>query len=141
MKRSQIVLMLVFLVLTGIIYMSLSRNKKEFSKTIKEEQSIIYVPVRKVKNEMKKMTLVSYGQISPNSEIIVSFEVQGKLEKGQNIMKPGTNFSKGQVLYKVNNEEAFYALSARKSSLANIVLNALPDIELDYPSEKSKWLK
>lgn len=141
MKRSQIVLMLVFLVLTGIIYMSLSRNKKEFSKTIKEEQSTIFVPVRKVKNELKKMTLLSYGQISPNSEIIVSFEVQGKLEKGKQLMKPGTNFSKGQILYKVNSEEAFYSLSARKSSLANLVLNALPDIELDYPSEKSKWIE
>lgn len=141
MKRSQIVLMLVFLVLTGIIYMALSNNKKEYSKTIKEEQSVIYVPVREVKNQLKKMTLVSYGQITPNSEIIVSFEVQGKLEKGFATMKPGTNFRKGQMLYKVNNEEAFYSLSARKSSLSNLVLNTLADIELDYPSEKSKWIQ
>lgn len=141
MKRSQIVLMLVFLVITGVIYMALSNNKKEYSKTIKEEQSVVFVPVRKVKNQLKKMTLISYGQITPNSEIIVSFEVQGKLEKGSATMKPGTSFRKGQILYKVNNEEAFYTLSARKSSLSNLVLNALPDIELDYPSEKSKWIQ
>lgn len=141
MKRSQIVLMLVFLVLTGVIYIALSNNKKEYSKTIKEEQSVIYVPVRKVKNQLTKMTLISYGQITSNSEIIVSFEVQGKLEQGFATMKPGSNFRKGQILYKVNNEEAFYALSARKSSLSNLLLNALPDIELDYPTEKSKWLQ
>jgi len=121
--------------------MALSNNKKEYSKTIKEEQSVVFVPVRKVKNQLQKMSLISYGQITPNSEIIVSFEVQGKLEKGYATMKPGTNFRKGQILYRVNNEEAFYTLSARKSSLSNLVLNALPDIELDYPSEKSKWIQ
>ena len=138
MKRSQLVLMLVFLVLTGTIYLTLSSNKKEYSKTIKEEQSVIYVPVRTVKNQLKKRTLVSYGQITPNSEITISFEVQGKLEQGTTRMKPGTNFKKGQVLYRVNNEEAFYALNARKSSLSKIILNALPDIELDYPTESTK---
>ena len=141
MKKSQIVLALIFLILTGTIYLALINNKKDYSKTIKNEQSILYVPVRKVKNELKEMKLISYGQITANTEIIVSFEVQGKLEKGYSTMKPGTKFKKGQVLFKVNSKEAFYSLSARKSSLSNLILNSLPDIELDYPSERSKWIK
>ncbi len=141
MKRSQIILLAVFLVISGLIYMTLSANKKEYNKELKTEDTEVYVPVREVENKVQSLTLISYGQILPNSEIILSPEVQGKLLRGDLTMKPGTNFRAGQTLYKIDNEEAFYSLSSRKASLANLVLNALPDIELDFPSEKNKWMK
>lgn len=106
---------------------------------MKEEKGEEFVPTRKVENVTRVMQLTSYGQISPVTEINVSFEVQGKLEKGFRLLKPGVKFSKGQLLYEVDNSEAFYSLSSRKSQFSNLILNALPDIELDYPSEKKKW--
>ena len=126
-------------VLTGGIYLQLMSNKKEKMKDSKEEKTAQFIPVRKVKNETRIVSLVSYGQLTSNVELTVSFEVQGKLERGDVLMKPGTNFKKGQLLYRVNNSEAFYTLSARKSSLSNLVLNAMPDIELDFPQEVEKW--
>jgi len=141
MKRSQIILFIIFLVFTGGAYIVLSINKKATPDGIKEEKSILYVPTSKVKNTMKSISLISYGQISPHTELFVSFEVQGKLERGNITMKPGVNFKKGQILYRINNTEAFYTLSSRKSSFANLILNAMPDIELDFPTEKDKWLK
>lgn len=141
MKRSQIILFALFLVLTGSIYGILKMNKKERVKSMKEEDKIVYVPVREVNNIVRLMPVTSYGQITPNTELIVSFEVQGKLIQGDKELKPGTKFSKGQMLYRVDNEEAFFSLSARKSALANLILSALPDIEMDFPSEKDKWMK
>lgn len=141
MKRSQIILISVFIVITGLIYMALSKNKKEYNKELKTEDTITYVPVRDVKNKLRMLTLTSYGQIMPYSEVLVSVEIQGKLEKGELSMKPGTNFRKGQVLYHVNNEEAFYALKARKSAFMNLLINVLPDIELDFPDHINKWTK
>jgi len=122
------------------IYGVLLKNKKDVSKTLKPESNTVYVPVRLVNNELKIIELESYGQVTPNSEINVSFEVQGKLERGNTIMKPGSKFRRGQILYRVDNSEAFYALSARKAALATIVLNCIPDIELDFPSERNKWV-
>lgn len=141
MKRSQIVLLSVFIVLTGIIYLVLANNKKESNKELKAENNTVFVPIVNAENKMKTLTLTSYGQILPNSEVIVSVEVQGKLQKGALTMKPGVNFKQGQILYKVDNEEAFYSLSARKTALSNIVINALPDIELDFPKERAKWIE
>lgn len=141
MKRSQIILLTVFLVITGLIYITLSNNKKEDNKELKAENNTLFVPIVKAKNEMRSLKLTSYGQILPNSEVIVSVEVQGKLMKGAVTMKPGTNFKEGQILYKIDNQEALYALSARKTALSNLVINALPDIELDFPAEKQKWLR
>ncbi len=141
MKRSQIILFVIFLVFSGGAYLMLSKNKKKIEKSTKSEKKIVYVPVSKVKNKMKSFSLISYGQITPHTELIVSFEVQGKLEKGNLAMKPGVNFKKGQILYRINNEEAFYTLSGRKSALANLILSVMPDIEMDFPSEKDKWLQ
>jgi multidrug efflux pump subunit AcrA (membrane-fusion protein) len=123
--------------------MRLSSNKKSFDKELKTENTLIYVPVRKVENKVRTLSLISYGQVLPNSEIIVSMEVQGKLtfSKGDVVMKPGTNFRAGQILYRVDNEEAFWTLNARKASLSAMILNAMPDVELDFPSEKKKWLE
>lgn len=140
MKRSQIILLSVFIGLTGIIYVILANNKKEDSKELKVENNTVYVPVLNAKNELRTLMLTSYGQILPNSEVIVSVEVQGKLLKGAVTMKPGTNFKEGQILYKIDNQEAIYSLSARKTGLSNLIINALPDIELDFPSERQKWM-
>ena len=140
MKRSQIILFIVFLGFTGLIYVILLMNKKESIKTIKEENLTQFVPTRKIENISRTISIVSYGQISPNSEINLAVEVQGKLERGDLTMKPGAKFSKGQILFRVNNEEAYYTLSASKSVLTNMVLSTLPDIELDFPSEKNKWI-
>ncbi len=139
MKRSQIIMFGLFILVSGLVFFRLMQNKKEDAKEVKEENTEVFVPVRKVKNELRSISLVSYGQVASNLELAVSFEVQGKLQKGQVTMKPGTNFRKGQLLYKVNNEEAFYTLSARKSALTNLILNIMPDIEMDYPSELTKW--
>lgn len=141
MKRSQVILLSVFIVITGIIYIVLSKNKKEDNKELKAENNTVFVPILNAKNELRTLTLTSYGQILPNSEVIISVEVQGKLQKGALTMKPGVNFKEGQILYKVDNEEAFYSLSARKTALSNLVINALPDIELDFPNERTKWIE
>jgi membrane fusion protein (multidrug efflux system) len=140
MKRNQIILIGIFVVISGLMYFTLVSNKKESQVEKKEIQHTLYVPTSVVQNATRKLQLVSYGQVAANTELVISFEVQGKLEKGDVLIKPGVQFKQGQKLYKINNLEAFYALNSRKSQLANILINALPDIELDYPTEKNKWM-
>lgn len=139
MKRNQIILISLFLLITAAIYLRVLFNKKPAIKESKEAQTTLYLPISMVKNKEYTLQVSSYGQIAPLTEIDVSFEVQGKLEKGDQQLKPGSKFRFNQVLYKVNSDEAYYTLSARKVQLANLVLGALPDIETDYISEKNKW--
>ncbi len=140
MKRNQIIILGALLLIFALIFISIASKKKPAEKEMKEEATTIYVPTRLVENSEKEMQIISYGQVTPMSEIEVAVEVQGKLKEGALRMKPGVNFSKGQVLYRVDNEEAFYSLSARKTQLSNLVVGAMPDIELDFPKEKDKWL-
>lgn len=141
MKRSQIILLSVFLVISGLIYMALAKNKKDVVKEMKPEDKTVYVPIREVHNSERTVPLESYGQVNPNSEINISFEVQGKLLKGDVLMKPGMKFRKGQLLYHLNKSDSEYTLKARKSALSTLIVSILPDIELDFPKERNKWVK
>jgi len=139
MKKNQIILLSLFLVITALIYWRVISNKKAPVKEGKEAQTTQYVPFTVVKNTERTLKISSYGQIAPYTELEVSFEVQGKLEKGETTLKPGAKFSFNQLLYKVNSEEVFYTLSSRKAQLSNLIIAILPDIELDFSSEKNKW--
>jgi hypothetical protein len=141
MKRNQIIILGILFLVFAAIFIYIKSKKKTVDKPLKEAQTIVYLPVRTVQNEEKEMQIISYGQVSSNAEIDIAVEVQGKLEQGAVYLKPGVKFAKGQVLYRVNNEEAYYTLSARKTQLANLVVGAMPDVELDFPTEKTKWLQ
>jgi len=140
MKKNQIILLSIFLLITALIYLKVISNKKDPVKEGKEAQTTQYVPFAIAKNKERTLKVTSYGQIAPFTELDVAFEVQGKLEKGDVTLKPGAKFRFNQLLYKVNSEEAFFSLSSRKAQLSNLVIAALPDIELDFESEKNKWI-
>lgn len=139
MKRSQLILFAVSLILTGIIYVIVIGNKKTEVKEEKGEETLKYIPVQIIKNETRTLKTNSYGQITPYTELDIAFEIQGKLEQGSRSLKPGTKFSFNDLLYKVDSEEMFFTLSARKAQLSNLLINILADIELDYPEEFEKW--
>lgn len=141
MKRSQVILLIIFLVITGAIYLRLAGNKKDVNKEMKPEEKTVYIPITEVQNKMRTVTMESYGQVNPNSEINISFEVQGKLLRGDVLMKPGVKFRKGQLLYYLNKSDAEYTFKARKSAFTTLIVASLPDIELDFPSERNKWVK
>ncbi len=141
MKRSQLILLIVFVVISGVIYLALANNRKDVVKKMKPEEKTVYVPIREVQNKLRTVSMESYGQVNPNSEINISFEVQGKLLRGAVTMKPGMKFRKGQLLYHLNKSDSEYSLMARKSALTTLVVASLPDIELDFPAERNKWVK
>lgn len=140
MKRNQIIILSLFLIVTGLIYVGLMANKPEAIDEKTKTSKVVYVPIRSVKNEIRTSEITSYGQISPIIEIDIAFEVQGRLQKGSITMKPGIRFSAGQVLYSVDVEETKQTLNARKIQFANLLIGAMPDIELDYPSQTNKWI-
>ena len=139
MKKNQIILIVVTLLFTGIIYFIVLYNKKEEIKETKGENTTKYVSVQVIQNQKRSLKTFSYGQILPYTELDVAFEIQGKLEKGAYDMKPGRKFKFNELLYKINSEEMYFTLSARKTQLANLLINVMADIELDYPNESEKW--
>ncbi|MEO0331431.1 MAG: efflux RND transporter periplasmic adaptor subunit, partial [Bacteroidota bacterium] len=54
-------------------------------------------------------------------------------------LKPGTNFRKGQLIYRINDAEASLNLQARKSQFLNLIASSLPDFKIDFTEDYSAW--
>ncbi|MDH4473070.1 MAG: hypothetical protein QE487_10730 [Fluviicola sp.] len=95
--------------------------------------------------QITKETIVSDAIADATLEsptvVKVAFAVSGKLEKGELTLEEGSHFKKGQLLYQINNKEAFAALSRVKTELATHLVQLMPEIETQFPSEKNKWVR
>ncbi|XOV67276.1 MAG: efflux RND transporter periplasmic adaptor subunit [Fluviicola sp.] len=139
MKRSQIILLSIFLVIAGLMYIPILMNAKEYEKKTTQENKTVYVPTAVVQNQKHNVPLTSYGQVLPNTELMVSFEVQGKLMQGDKRLKPGASFRKGELLYKIDPTESLLTIKSRKMALSGVINQNLPDIALDFPGQVKKW--
>ncbi|GAB5416184.1 MAG: hypothetical protein Crog4KO_12320 [Crocinitomicaceae bacterium] len=139
MKRSQIILLSIAIVLSALIYIPIVMNKKGYEKQEKTESKVVDLPTRVVSNKMHRIQMNSYGQISPVTELLVSFEVQGRLIQGDKRLKPGVSFNKGSMLYKIESDEYISTIMARKMGLLGMVSQAMADFTLDFPNRKASW--
>ena len=139
MKKNQIILFAIVLAVTGALYAIVLANKKEDVKEKKGAETRKYISVRIIENQERSLTISSYGQIVPFTALDIAFEVSGRLQSGDLLMKPGTRFAKNDLLYKVNSEEMFYNLNARKEQLSRLIIGILPDISIDFNEDYDKW--
>lgn len=139
MKLRQYLIIGGFVLINVLIIKILIGNKNEEESTEKTEAYVPTLEAHQVKNVTKKYQISGYGEISSYNAVNLSSEVQGKLYKGAVDLKPGVKFSKGQLLFRIDDMEAQYTLRARKSTFINLIANLLPDIKIDFPSEYDKW--
>jgi len=124
---------------TAFIYFKVISNKKEIDKKTKSISKVMYIPIDTVVNKLYSISYQSYGHIQSNEELDVAFEIQGKLLKGNQDLNPGSKFVFNELLYSVDQQEAFYQYTARKEQLSNLLVSCLAEIEIDFPSEIIKW--
>jgi len=139
MKLRHIFIIAFFLLVNILIIMAL---KKGFSKPIEVKIDKVFLPnlsAIQVQNIEKEFKAMGYGNVSSFNTVNLISEVQGKLSQGKVDLKAGMKFRKGDLLYKIYDVEARYALRARKSGFINLIANILPDIKSDYSNEFNKW--
>ncbi len=112
----------------------LKRIKTDFKDSIIPK----YVNTKTIFNDTIPFTINGSGRVISSSNINISSEVQGKLISNINLKK-GTEFTKGQILFKVKDDDAQLLLIAKKSNFLNLVSNSLADIKIDFSAEFLKW--
>jgi|GEM_PF-6666033 len=98
------------------------------------------ISVTTSKNSVHLYPWIIDAQLVADKTIDVTFQVSGTLEKGDVNLNKGSHFKKGQLLFQINNREAFAALNRQKAALSALVLKTIPQLELDFPAEKNKWV-
>jgi multidrug efflux pump subunit AcrA (membrane-fusion protein) len=109
------------------------RPKPKYKKTIKT------VFVQDVENKDIPIILSANGNLVAKNKIDIFSEVQGVLQPSNKSFKPGTKYSKGEILLSINSDEFTASLQSQKSNLFNLITSILPDIRLDYTPEFKKW--
>ncbi|HFA49422.1 MAG TPA: HlyD family efflux transporter periplasmic adaptor subunit [Bacteroidetes bacterium] len=108
---------------------------------VKVQKRVTSVFAETVHNGSTPITVTASGNLKAKNRVELFSEVQGVFESSAKPFKPGTHFSKGQTLLRLNSDEHRANLKAQKSSLYNQVVRLLPDLRLDYPEASPNWEK
>jgi hypothetical protein len=77
------------------------------------DTSFVKVNASPVINEVKPVIAAGFGKVISSSLINITSEVQGVITSNI-ILKKGTKFKKGQLLFSINDQDVKMALQARK---------------------------
>jgi multidrug efflux pump subunit AcrA (membrane-fusion protein) len=140
MKRRQYVIISLIIIFISLIAWSLYTNYQSNANKKKETKvNLQYAKVIEVQNGVHNITIIGFGRVNTALSITISPEVAGVVMHGNSRLKQGLKFSKGSILFKIDDREAQLSLKARKSSFLNLMAGALADINIDYPASYEKW--
>ncbi|MEM7369353.1 MAG: HlyD family efflux transporter periplasmic adaptor subunit [Bacteroidota bacterium] len=97
------------------------------------------VAVHPVEYKSREIALSSLGRVVSESAAEVISEVQGEILPGSVPLKRGQRFRQGQILFKVDDQEAKLILFAEKSNFMTSIASILPDLKIDYPDSYPAW--
>lgn len=138
-KRHVIIVVstIAFVTLIGVVLFS-GKGKKSGGEAVSVDETK-YVKVQKVNNDTVPVIVTGFGRVASVRRVTLSSEAQGVLMNTGFNLKAGQSFSKGQLLFKVNDRENRLALKARKSTFLNLMATVLPDIKIDFPESAVNW--
>lgn len=81
----------------------------------------------------------AFGRVESAQKLTIQSEVSGRMIRGAVPLKAGQNFSKGSLLFKVDDREASLSLKSQKSTFLKSLSLILPDLKVDYPNRYQIW--
>lgn len=115
----------------------LSQKEEEKKKAVAEVKR--YVKTSQVQYTDIPTELTAFGRVSSALPLDVISEVSGRMLQGNVNLKAGQKFSKGALLFRVDNTESRLRLQATKSTFLKDVSMLLPDMKIDYPESFEAW--
>lgn len=92
-----------------------------------------------VEYRSREVAISRIGKVLAENAVDLIAEVQGEMLRGDMPIKRGQGFRKGQVLFKIDDEEAKLSLFAQKSDFLTAIAQVLPDLKFDYPEAYEIW--
>ena len=137
--RKIILSILGVVILIGAIFAAqaiVSSNKRVRPKPKKVVKTVF---VDTVKNQQVPVIIQANGNLTAKRRLELYSEVQGILQTGRKLFKPGENYSRGEIMIRVDASEFYATVQSQKSNLYNQLAAIMPDLRLDYPDIYPKW--
>ena len=107
----------------------------------KPEKVVKTVFVEDVVNGVVPIEISANGNLVAQRRLEVFSEVQGILQKGSKLFKPGQTYRRGETILRLNSAEYYASVQSQKSALFNQITAIMPDLRLDSPEAYPKWQK
>ncbi|MEO1255759.1 MAG: efflux RND transporter periplasmic adaptor subunit, partial [Bacteroidota bacterium] len=112
---------------------------KEEPEIRKPPQAKKYVSTKPVRYADLKTDVVTYGRVENAQSLDLITEVSGRMTSGSIRFKEGETFKKGDLIYKVDEQEAALTLKSEKSNFLRDLAGILPDLMIDFASSYENW--
>jgi len=94
-----------------------------------------------VEYRSREISLSNMGRVISERAVDIITEVPGEILPGAVSLKRGQKFREGQILLKIDDEEARLTIYAQKSDFLTAIANVLPELKIDYSGTYNKWQK
>lgn len=127
--------------LAGFIFLSQKLSQSEPLETRMNNplKQAPVVGVEKVENTTIPFSIPVEGRLVAYDKIDLFSEVNGALLKSNHPFKEGAHYQKGDLILKIDDQEAQLSLRAQKSALLNALTQFMPDLKIDYPESFPNW--
>lgn len=138
--KKVVFLALVFLVVTvAILFLTNQRNKPDLPSKPVAPPVEAKAEVKTSPAPEKRSTVQFRGEVVAEKAQDIRFTVGGALEKGEQDFATGSAFRKNQLLFQVNNADAFSVMQENRRALQEKIQAVLPQIRSGFPAELSDW--
>lgn len=141
MNRRKIVIISVAIAIValGVVVFKLQTASKKTDEKQNTFDAFKYVNAIDANYSDYQSEIVAFGRLLPLNKIEIFSEVGGVMMETPKKFKVGNNFSKGELLIKIDNEEAKLSLYAAKSSFMNLLTTSMADVKSDFPADYNLW--
>lgn len=128
-----VVLVIVAIFVAKSIIESNTKERPPAKKVVKT------VYVQSVNNGTVPIVIPANGTVTALQKTSIFSEVEGIFRSSSKPFRPGQEYSRGQVLLRIDAAEFAANVRASKSELYNKIASVMPDLRLDYPDVYPKW--
>ncbi len=136
----------IIIVVVGVSIIGGSFVLGNYLSNLKEEPEVKavpevkrYVQTDRVAYKELPTEIIAHGRVRSAHSLDAIAEVSGIMTRGSVPLKEGQKFSKGTLLYKIDDTEARLNLQSMKSNFLRDLAAILPDLKIDFNENFSAW--
>lgn len=139
-KRQFIILAIAIGLLAGSFLLSqFFASLKEAPEVKKAPELKKFVRTQTVEYSDVPTNVIAFGRVQSSQYLDLLSEVSGRMYEGQTRLKVGSRFTKGTLLFYIDDQEASLALKSQKSTFLRDLASIMPDLKIDFADNYAAW--
>jgi hypothetical protein len=97
------------------------------------------VNVMRAANGPVRIIIPITGRVRSTDRMLITAEVGGTLQRTARPFREGASFSRGEVLFRIDDGEVRAQINAQQSAFLRSLVQLVPDMRIDQPEAAPKW--